>query len=151
MESSQSYELAGISDRFIALVIDTLIIWLAAGLFGTQAGLWGGGLIGFLIGAVYQWYFLTQQNGQTLGKKVMNIRVIKVDGAKLTDADAVLRYIGYMVNTIPFLIGLPWLWAIFDAKNQGLQDKIANTYVIKVGKSVNGDVVFMDEKRKNSF
>ena len=31
------------------------------------------------MGALYQWYFLTQQNGQTLGKKFVGIRVIKTN------------------------------------------------------------------------
>jgi len=146
MESSQSYELAGISDRFIALVIDSIIIGIVGGIFGVGGNWWGGGLVGFLIGAIYQWYFLTQQNGQTLGKKVMNIRVIKVDGGPIRDSDAVLRFIGYYINS--FIIGIGWIWALFDKENRGWHDLIANTYVVKANSANN---VIIDEKRKNSF
>ncbi|MBC7869206.1 MAG: RDD family protein [Chitinophagaceae bacterium] len=146
MESSQSYELADIGERFIALVIDSIIVGIIGGVFGASGNWWGGGLVGFLIGAVYQWYFLTQQNGQTLGKKVMNIRVIKTDGGPIRDADAVLRFIGYYINSV--IIGIGWIWALFDKENRGWHDLIANTYVIKASSANN---VIIDEKRKNTI
>lgn len=148
MEETRTFELAGIGERFIAIVIDTIIIGIIGGIFGVQAGWWGGSIVGFVLGAFYQWYFLTQQNGQTLGKKLVGIRVVKADGSPITDADAVLRYIGYMLNSIPILIGLPWLWAAFDKQSQGLQDKIANTYVVKASSARN---FVVQEKQKNTL
>ena len=60
---------------------------------------------------------------------VMKLRVIKTDGSPISDADAVVRYIGYLLDSI-FLIG--WLWALFDEHRQGWHDKLAHTYVVKV-------------------
>jgi uncharacterized RDD family membrane protein YckC len=88
-----------------------------------------GGIVGFLIGVGYQWYFLTQNNGQTPGKRLMNIRVIKVSGEPLTAVDVVIRYIGYFINTAILLLG--WIWAFFDANHQGWHDKLAGTYVVR--------------------
>ncbi len=125
---NHEYELADTGARFIAFIIDGIIVSIIMGLlFGSSR--WGGGAIGWLISGIYYWYFWTRQDGQTLGKRVMNIRVIKADGGPITDADAVLRYIGYHINTIVFFIG--WLWALFDRNHQGWHDKIANTYVIR--------------------
>ena len=132
MGNEQVYELAGIGERFIALIIDTIIVSIVGGIIGAGSGnpFTGGGAISFLIGVGYQWYFLTQQYGQTPGKMAMNLRVIKTDGTPITDADAVMRYIGYMVNSPIIMLG--WIWAFVDSNNQGWHDKLANTYVIKV-------------------
>ncbi|NJO82613.1 MAG: RDD family protein, partial [Blastochloris sp.] len=77
----------------------------------------------------YHWYFLTQQNGQTPGKRVMGIRVIKNTGAPLTFSDVLVRYIGYIVNS--FVFGLGWIWAIFDGQHRGWHDMMAGTIVVR--------------------
>ena len=74
---------------------------------------------------MYNSYFWTQNNGQTPGKSVMGIRVVKTSGQPLSIVDAVVRYVGYYINT--FLLFIGWLWAIFDSKNQGFHDKRAGT------------------------
>lgn len=141
---TRTYELADIGERFIALVIDSLIIGFVGGLVGVGGNaLWGGGILGFILGAGYQWYFLTQQNGQTPGKMIMNLRVIKVDGTPISDAEAVLRYVGYLINSPIFMLG--WLWATWDPNNQGWHDKIARTYVVKAESETTG----IARKKKN--
>jgi uncharacterized RDD family membrane protein YckC len=77
----------------------------------------------------YQWYFLVDRKGQTPGKKMMHLRVVKTDGAPLTSTDVVLRVVGYQVNNV--IMGLGWLWALFDANRQGWHDKLASTFVVK--------------------
>ena len=68
--------------------------------------------------------------GQTIGKKMRGIKIIKTDGSDLTVGDAVIRYIGYLVSC--FVFGLGLIWILIDANKQGWHDKIAKTYVIKV-------------------
>lgn len=126
---TRTYELASISERTIALIIDTLLVSAVGGAIGFGGGFFSGGIMGFVIGAGYQWYFLTRQNGQTFGKMVMNIQVVKTDGTQITDAEAVLRYIGYSINSALLMLG--WIWALADNDRQGWHDKIANTYVVK--------------------
>ena len=123
-----SYELADIGARFIALFIDGIIL-SAIGSIGFIAAREPGVGAGFLIGLVYYWFFLTRNKGQTPGKMLMKIRVIKTDGSPISDRDALVRYIGYVVNSI-FLIG--WLWVLFDANKQGWHDKFAKTYVVNI-------------------
>ena len=122
----KTYELAGIGTRFIALIIDAIILGVLEGILLRGAGP-AGGLGGLAIGAVYQWYFLTRNNGQTPGKALLGIRVIKADGTPLQDADAIIRYIGYYINMF-FMLG--WIWAVVDTNNQGWHDKLAKTYVV---------------------
>lgn len=127
---TRTYELATISERAIALIIDTLIVSAVGSAIGFGGGgFFGGGIMGFVIGAGYQWYFLTRQNGQTFGKMVMNIQVVKTDGSQISDAEAVLRYVGYSINSALIMLG--WVWAMIDNDRQGWHDKIANTYVVK--------------------
>jgi uncharacterized RDD family membrane protein YckC len=130
--SSTTFELAGIGSRFIALLIDDIILLVISFIVGlfllpfltdfTSL------LIGVGLNAVYYWYFWTRNQGQTPGKRAVNIRVIKADGTPFSDADALLRVFGYYVSRIS--LGLGYLWAVFDANNQAWHDKMANTYVV---------------------
>jgi len=129
MGSVQTYELAGTTERFIALVIDSIVFSIIGGLIGLNVDLIGGGLVSIVLGAGYQWYFLTQHNGQTIGKMIMGLRVIKVDGTPISDSDALLRYVGYFIGLTVLMLG--FIWAIFDENNQGWHDKLARTYVVK--------------------
>jgi uncharacterized RDD family membrane protein YckC len=123
------YPLADLGTRLVALIIDNIILGLVAGIgfVGTRSG--GGAAIGFLLGLGYQWYFLTQHDGQTLGKQLMGIRVVKINGEPLQTNDAVLRYIGYYLNSAIAMLG--WLWAAVDSNRQGLHDKLAGTIVVR--------------------
>lgn len=126
---AETYELATITQRFIALVVDTLLFGFIAGFFGISGDWFGGGILGFIAGAAYQWYFLTRHDGQTPGKMLMGLQVIKTDGTEIEDIDAVMRTLGYTVNTFALLLG--WLWVFVDDESQGWHDKLARTYVIK--------------------
>jgi uncharacterized RDD family membrane protein YckC len=68
--------------------------------------------------------------GQTVGKMVMNIRVLRGDGSNITIGYALLRYLGYIVCAI--MLGTGFLWIAFDSRKQGIHDKIADTVVVKL-------------------
>lgn len=78
----------------------------------------------------YTWFHGT--TGQTLGKKMFGIRVLKEDGSPAGLGTAFLRWVGYLIAGIPFFLG--FLWVIIDRKRQGWHDKIAGTIVINVKK-----------------
>ena len=121
--------LASIESRFVALIIDSMLLGAVAGAgwFGTRHGAGAG--LGFFVGLAYQWFFLTQNSGQTVGKMLMGIRVIKTSGEPLQATDAILRYLGTYLNSAVLMLG--WLWATWDENRQGWHDKIANTIVVK--------------------
>ncbi len=128
MTTNTMHNRADIGTRFLAIAIDSFVLGLIAGLlvgYGREAG----GIVSFIVGLVYNWYFWTQQDGQTPGKRLMNLRVVKTDGSPLSDTDAIVRYIGYYINTFVFMIG--WIWALFDDRGQGLHDKLAGTVVVR--------------------
>ncbi|MGJ3237218.1 MAG: RDD family protein [Anaerolineae bacterium] len=85
--------------------------------------------VNVLMQSLYYGYFLSQQSGQTPGKRLVNIRVIKRDGLPLTVWDSILRnVIGYQVSNI--IPGIGFLWALFDRDQRTWHDMIANTAVI---------------------
>ncbi|MBK8023057.1 MAG: RDD family protein [Chloroflexi bacterium] len=124
-----SHVLADFGTRLAAFFIDGAILFAIESVgFITARGPGVG--VGFFIGLLYAWFFLTRNNGQTPGKMLMRIRVIKVDGSPISDSEAVLRYIGYILNSV-LLIG--WFLMLIDEKRQGWHDKLANTYVVVSG------------------
>ena len=79
--------------------------------------------------------FWVNYDGATPGKKLLGIKIVKVDGKKLTYPVAFIRYIGYMISAATiFFFGLGYLWIIWDKKKQALHDKIAGTIVVRTEK-----------------
>lgn len=67
--------------------------------------------------------------GQTPGKMLFRLRVIRPDGRPLTYSRALLRYLGYTLSFLPF--GLGFLWILVDPRRRGLHDWVADTVVIR--------------------
>ncbi|MBN2438144.1 MAG: RDD family protein [Deltaproteobacteria bacterium] len=70
--------------------------------------------------------------GQTPGKMLLGLKVIRASGESLSFGFAFLRWVGYLVSSS--LLGLGFLWVLFDSRRQGWHDKIADTLVIRVGR-----------------
>ena len=68
--------------------------------------------------------------GQTLGKMIVGIKIIRTDSSPHSWQYALLRYLGCIASTIILFIG--FIWIAFDSRKQGLHDKIADTYVVKL-------------------
>ena len=132
---------AGFWIRFVALVIDGLIVGIPGGIIvailAAVAGKDATGVIIVLYGlfilaeVAYFVYFWSRPDGQTLGMKMFNLRVVKTDGSPLTVGGAIVRYVGYIVDSIIFGLPIGYLWAAFDKDKQAWHDKMAGTYVIK--------------------
>ena len=151
-ETEPQVLLAGLSRRFAALIIDgflvaivTVAIMAAGNAFAPlyeamanadelaitaainqfQTDTVG---VNLLISAVYNAVLMTWLNGQTLGKLMLQIRVVKKNGRRISILDALLRNVfGYTISQI-LLLG--YLWAIVDAEQQAWHDKMAATIVV---------------------
>ncbi|MEE9258237.1 MAG: RDD family protein [Nitrospinaceae bacterium] len=86
-------------------------------------------LMTFLWGCYFT--FFIGWDGQTPGKKMLGIRVKRVDGRPIDYSTAGTRFIGYSVSASVLMIG--FLWALFDENNQTWHDKMAQTIVVKNG------------------
>ena len=78
---------------------------------------------------VYYVFFWTM-TGQTLGMILLGLRVVTIEGRRLTIWRSILRFIGYMIAALPFFLG--FVWILVDDRRQGWHDKIAGTYVAYV-------------------
>lgn len=88
--------------------------------------------LGFGWAAFYFTVFIAWFDGQTLGKKLLGIRVIKLDGSPIRLWAAFGRYGGYAAGFTTGLLG--FLQIFWDANRQGIQDKISSTVVIDLVK-----------------
>ena len=121
---------AGFIDRFVAVLIDFLILLIPNLIFGLVIGGLVGNLLSFVLGAGYAIYFWSS-SGQTPGKQMMKLKVVKAEGgAILTPGEALVRYIGQIISAIPLLLG--YFWVLWDPKREAWHDKIAGTKVIKL-------------------
>lgn len=134
---------AGFGRRLVATILDGIILSVVGTLVGSLIGVFvqaGGGNIGtgmtlsqivsFVLGVFYIIVYQAKA-GQTLGKKVMGVKVVDYQGKTPTMLTFFLReYIGKLVSAIILLIG--FLMILWDGKKQGLHDKIASTYVVRV-------------------
>jgi uncharacterized RDD family membrane protein YckC len=95
------------------------------------------GLVLFVL-VIYYFYAVEymHRTGQTLGKKLMKIRVVPIDPARrLTRGMAARRYLVFCVvgTIVPFFGLLDCLWLLWDKPYlQTLHDKAAETIVVKV-------------------
>ncbi|HIJ72653.1 MAG TPA: RDD family protein [Candidatus Hydrogenedentes bacterium] len=145
-----SYPLAGPGTRFVAYFFDEVILFVAitlllillglgsavagtAGLLGNMGGDALGAIavsvvvvvIGFAqVGyfALCEWFM----NGQTLGKRAVNVRVVMENGFSLSVAGVLVRNIIRLLDAIPLL----WIVPIVTHKRQRFGDMVAGTIVI---------------------
>ena len=126
-------EKVGFWIRVVAFIIDGIILGILSSilnniLFGGDQ-IRGNGL-NTLLGLAYSMYFWSSYgHGQTIGNRIMKIRVVKTDGSELSLTDSFIRYVGLVLSFICIFIGV--IWVAFDANKQGWHDKIASTYVVK--------------------
>lgn len=121
--------------RFLAYIIDAVILSVVAGLlFGNTCPETGycSGYNGWntIIPLAYMVGFWTWK-GATPGKMICKLRIVNLDGSPIKFTTALLRIVGYAVSAIALCIG--FIMIGFDPKKQGWHDKIAKTYVVKVG------------------
>ena len=65
--------------------------------------------------------------GQTPGKRLMGLVLVKKDGGRVGLGAALLRWMGYWLSGILFL---GYLWVLVDYRRQALHDKLAGTLVV---------------------
>jgi uncharacterized RDD family membrane protein YckC len=123
-------EYAGFWVRLGAGVIDLLILGCSAGIiayFSPAPIIW---VISGLVISIAYWLGFWIWRGQTPGKMAAGIKVIRTDSSPIKWQCALRRFLGYIVSAMTLFIG--FVWVAFDGRKQGLHDKIADTYVVKL-------------------
>ena len=117
---------AGFFTRFLAVFIDGLILVpFTGGIVYITGSQWAG----LPIQLLYEAVLISQWNGQTIGKKIMGVRVTTTSGGKVDIMMAFIRSLSKILSALILLLG--YLWMLWDEKSQTWHDKIANTYAVK--------------------
>jgi uncharacterized RDD family membrane protein YckC len=148
---SLEYGIAGIGSRGGAAMIDTLIqsvvlllVFVAGAGAGAAASFVSGrfaevllivilALGAFVITALYFMVFEIVWNGQTPGKRVLGIRVIRESGYPIRPADSVIRNVVRVVDWLPLFYGIGVLVMLFNKRSRRLGDFAAGTLVVREG------------------
>lgn len=119
---------ASFGERLVAALIDGVLVGVINTLL--TIGLRGaGGGLGLLIDFAYFGFFEGGPAGQTVGKRVMNIRVIRYDtGGPLGWGTALLRHLCRILSSIPCFLG--FLWMLWDKEKMTWHDKLSGTVVV---------------------
>jgi uncharacterized RDD family membrane protein YckC len=144
------YSVAGIGSRFVALLIDHLIIfavlfveilllvWVSKSAPAVDEALdtgskWAIAILIFLNFAFIWGYFAlfeTYWRGQTPGKRVMKLRVIKDAGRQITFFEALARNLLRFVDYLPGAYLTGFITMVCNKSNKRLGDFVAGTIVV---------------------
>jgi len=117
--------------RFGAALIDGLILAVVTTILRPVVGDALAEVLGAVIGLAYFVYLEGSDAGQTLGKKIVGIRVVDLAGAgPIGYGRATVRYFGRIVSAIPLALG--YLWMLWDDQKQTWHDKFAMSMVVPV-------------------
>lgn len=143
--------LASWGSRAVALIIDSLLIAIPLALAitfavvaalreddGEPAGLYWA-LFGLLLLVYFVLPFLYfpilngNERGQTIGKRIMGIRVRRMDGSPLGVGRGLGRYaLVFAAGLVAGpLVLLDYLWPLWDERHQALHDKAVDSVVVR--------------------
>ncbi len=145
------YDVADIGSRFLALLIDTLIqavlyVLLGIGMIFLATRLSQIDLprlvsdalavllilVIFMIQFGYFLFFEIILNGQTPGKRLFHLRVIKDNGYPLSPVDAIIRNLVRVIDFFPGAYGIGVVTMFFNKRAKRLGDFAAGTLVVKM-------------------
>jgi uncharacterized RDD family membrane protein YckC len=155
-DESMKGEFAGFASRFVAFGIDLALVFSSAGIINwviiTAMGLFSFDLLApvdtesgvfsrliMVVGKIVllsmpfvllfaYWLVFWTATGQTIGKRVMGVRVVRMDGQRMKVSNSLRRIVMYAVSMVPLFLG--FLWILIDDERRGWHDKVAKTCVI---------------------
>ncbi|NLT50390.1 MAG: RDD family protein [Ignavibacteria bacterium] len=141
------YKVAGLGERIVATIIDTLILIGYSIFAGIVTGILSGlsketsmtyiyVIILFLPVLLYNLLMEMLFNGQTVGKIARNIRVVKVDGTQPSLSSYLMRWLFRFFEIFPCFGSIAIITMIVNRKGQRLGDIAAGTTVVKLSEEV---------------
>jgi len=145
------YEIAGIGSRFLAALVDTTLIVILEGIVALTMALmlnnldggkflnnsrsvaWlaaAGGLLTFAFFWGYYIFFEMLWNGQSPGKRLAGLRVIRVDGMPENLSESTIRNLVRIVDFLPAYYGIGVITMFINDQSRRLGDLAAGTLVV---------------------
>lgn len=149
-----AYDIAGIGSRFLAAIIDTFILTIAEIIIGfalfalaDALGLTDSQLVEtyvlvlafggiFLFAILFYVIFEMVWNGQTPGKRVIGLRVVREGGRPITFMNSVIRNFIRLVDFLPAFYGIGVVVMFVDRRARRLGDLAGGTLVVKERRGV---------------
>ncbi|AXG74948.1 RDD family protein [Flavobacterium arcticum] len=147
-----NFNAASLGERILAYLLD-LVIWIAYYIIIllvfdiTGFNDYLSGLDGWSENTVYGIFFLpvmfyalvmeSLMEGQTLGKRVMKIKVIKIDGYQAGFGDYLIRWIFRIIEVTGMFAFIGVIAMLVSKKTQRLGDMAAGTAVISLKNNIN--------------
>lgn len=152
---------AGPIARFVAWAVDLAVVSMALMAAGTALTLFSvvspdtgraAGIISFFVvslgyAMVCEWRY----KGQTVGKRLLSIRVVDADGMKLQPGQIIIRNILRAIDSLPLCYMVGALSCIASRKSQRLGDIAAHTMVIREPKVQRPDLEQLKSDKYNSL
>jgi uncharacterized RDD family membrane protein YckC len=151
---SLQYDIAGIGSRGAAVIVDTVIQYLGLlvllvaltsaavvssviqetrGAGGTALVVGLAALLVFLVMFGYFMLFEIVWNGQTPGKRMLGLRVIRENGYPIRPVDSVIRNLIRVVDWLPLAYGVGVLTMLLNNRSKRLGDFASGTIVVREG------------------
>ncbi|PWH83252.1 RDD family protein [Algibacter marinivivus] len=151
-----SFNAAGAGERLLAFMIDMaikigymLVLNWTFGAFDNMDQ-WSQIAINTVLSFPVMFYTLVLESilqGQTVGKRALKIRVVKIDGYQASFSDYVVRWFFRIVDV--YIFGLGFFIMLFNKKTQRLGDMAAGTAVIGLKDSVNISHTILENLKEN--
>jgi len=135
------YELASVWERSIAFVVDLIILSVSSLiLYGIFSAIFYGlnDILVYLtllpIIVLYSLCFELFNNGQSIGKMALKLRVIRIDGEKTSFTNYLMRWMFRLFDIYGSFGGIAVLGITASTNNQRTGDLLANTVVVTLKK-----------------
>jgi len=140
------YDVSGIGSRFLAALVDTLLIFLlqflvigvltwtlGASSISNTLGAWLYAILGLIAFGFFWGYYIFFEiawNGQTPGKRWTGIRVIRMDGTPVAATEVIIRNLVRIIDLLPTAYGVGVLSMFITDKSRRIGDLAAGTVVV---------------------
>lgn len=142
------YDISGIGSRFLAALVDTtIILLLQIIIFGAFFLLFSAGqalrkdniltwalavtgLVSFMMLWGYYVFFEFLWNGQSPGKRLVGLRVIRLDGTPISVSESIIRNLVRLIDFMPMAYGIGVVTMFINNQSRRVGDLVAGTIVV---------------------
>jgi uncharacterized RDD family membrane protein YckC len=142
-QAQTQVQYVGVGRRFVATLVDLilfLIVFVVVAVVSGHAQASGGSVSASLTGApalildiLFFLYYIVLEAvlGATLGKLLLGLRVVNVDGSRIGWGASIIRNLLRIIDVLPFfyLLGDILIWT--SPQRQRLGDRVAKTVVVR--------------------
>jgi uncharacterized RDD family membrane protein YckC len=143
VQAQTQVQYVGVGRRFVATLVDSilyLIVFVGVAVVSGNAQASGGSASASLSGApaliidlLFFLYYIVLEAvlGATLGKLLLGLRVVNVDGSRIGWGASIIRNLLRIIDALPFfyLLGAIRIWT--SPQRQRLGDRVAKTVVVR--------------------